>query len=50
MMLEDHRDELLKYFEDSEPVDEYDDRNHLYSIKTQLMHSAHVSGMRVRTA
>ncbi|KAI4215189.1 MAG: hypothetical protein LQ351_002504 [Letrouitia transgressa] len=42
--------EYLRNFEASEPVDEWDDRNRLYSIKTQLMYSAHVPGSRVRNA
>ena len=40
--------EYLRNFEASEPVDEWDDRNRLYSVKTQLMYSAHVPGSKVR--
>ena len=42
--------EYLRNFEASEPVDEWDDRNRLYSVKTQLMYSAHVPGTKVRIA
>lgn len=42
--------EYLRNFGASEPVDEWDDRNRLYSIKTQLMYSAHVPGTKVRNA
>ena len=40
--------DYLRNFEASEPVDEWDDRNRLYSVKTQLMYSAHVPGSNVR--
>ena len=37
-------------FRASEPVEEWDDRNRLYCVKTQLMYSAHVPGTKVRQA
>ena len=40
--------EYLRNMEPSEPVDEWDDRNRLYSDKTKLMYSAHVPGTNVR--
>lgn len=43
-----YRIEYLRNFEASEPVDQWDDRNRLYSVKTQLMYSAHVPGTKVR--
>lgn len=45
-----YRTEYLRNFEASEPIDEWDDRNRLYSVKTQLMYSAHVPGTKVRKA
>lgn len=32
-----------------EPIEEFDDRIRLYSVKTKLMYSAHVPGTSVRT-
>lgn len=43
-----YKREYLRNFEPSEPGDEFDDRNRLYSVKTQLMYSAHVPGTSVR--
>ena len=43
-----YRREYLRNFEPTEPVEEWDDRNRLYSIKTKLMYSAHVPGTKVR--
>ena len=40
--------EYLRNTDISEPIDEFDDRNRLYSIKTKLMYSAHVPGSNVR--
>ena len=40
--------EYLRNFEPSEPFDEFDDRNRLYRVKTQLMYSVHVPGTTVR--
>lgn len=37
MKLKAYRIEYLRNFEASEPVDQWDDRNRLYSVKTQLM-------------
>ena len=45
-----YRTEYLRNYEASEPVEEWDDRNRLYSVKTQLMYSAHVPGTQVRNA
>ena len=43
-----YRLEYLRNFQASEPADEWDDRNRLYSIKTPLMYSSHVPGTEVR--
>ena len=40
--------EYVKTMKPSEPVDQWDDQNRLYSCKTILMYSAHVSGTQVR--
>ncbi len=40
--------EYLRHMKPSEPVDQWDDRNRLYSCKTRLMYSAHVPGTHVR--
>jgi protein-ribulosamine 3-kinase len=40
--------EYLRRADPSEPVDEFDDRNRLYNIKTKLMWSALVAGTNVR--
>ena len=43
-----YRREYLRNFAPAEPVEEWDDRNRLYSVKTKLMYSAHVPGSEVR--
>lgn len=43
-----YKREYLRRVEISEPVEEFDDRNRLYSVKTKLMYSAHVPGTSVR--
>lgn len=43
-----YRDEYLLNCDPSEPKDEWDDRNRLYSAKTNLMHSACVAGSPAR--
>lgn len=43
-----YKKEYLRNMEIGEPVEEFDDRNRLYSVKTKLMYSAHVPGTRVR--
>ncbi|MCJ1477256.1 hypothetical protein MMC13_005927 [Lambiella insularis] len=43
-----YKREYLRNMEPSEPIDEWDDRNRLYSDKTKLMYSAHVPGTQVR--
>ena len=43
-----YKREYLRNMEPSEPADEWDDRNRLYSDKTKLMYSAHVPGSNVR--
>ncbi|EAQ90393.1 hypothetical protein CHGG_02328 [Chaetomium globosum CBS 148.51] len=49
-MHEDHyRDEYFKNFEPSEPVEEFDDRNRLYSVETLLINSAHYPGSVTRS-
>jgi hypothetical protein len=48
MKAKEYRREYLRRIEASEPVDEFDDRNRLYSVKSKLMYSAHVPGTGVR--
>lgn len=43
-----YKREYLRKVDISEPVEEFDDRNRLYSTKTKLMYSAHVPGTSVR--
>ena len=43
-----YKREYLRKIDISEPVEEFDDRNRLYSTKTKLMYSAHVPGTSVR--
>lgn len=43
-----YRKEYIRNMEPSEPVNEWDDRNRLYSTKTNLMHSACVTGSPAR--
>ncbi|KAH0538683.1 hypothetical protein FGG08_004758 [Glutinoglossum americanum] len=43
-----YKREYLRNMDASEPIDEFDDRNRLYSVKTKLMYSAHVPGTNVR--
>lgn len=43
-----YRREYLRHFEASEPKEEWDDRNRLYSAKTNFMHSACFKGSRAR--
>lgn len=40
--------EYLRNMAIDDPVEEFDDRNRLYSVKTKLMYSAHVPGTSVR--
>jgi fructosamine-3-kinase len=44
-----YRDEYFKNFEPSEPVQEFDDRNRLYSVETLLINSAHYPGSETRS-
>ncbi|KAL2143050.1 hypothetical protein VTI28DRAFT_390 [Corynascus sepedonium] len=39
-----YRDEYFKNYEPSEPIEEFDDRNRLYSVETLLINSAHYPG------
>lgn len=48
MLDEVYRDEYFKNFEPSEPVEEFDDRNRLYSVETLFMNSAHFPGSETR--
>ncbi|KAB5560257.1 Fructosamine kinase-domain-containing protein [Coniochaeta sp. 2T2.1] len=48
MKAKEYRNEYFKNFEPDEPVEEYDDRNRLYSLKERLMYSAHVPGSKAR--
>ena len=43
-----YKREYMRNMEPSEPIEEWDDRNRLYSVKTKLMYSAHVPGTSVR--
>lgn len=43
-----YRREYLGQVEISQPIEEFDDRNRLYSTKTKLMYSAHFPGTSVR--
>ena len=45
---EDYRNEYFKNYEPSEPVEEFDDRNRLYSVETLLINSAHFPGSATR--
>ena len=49
MKSEAYTQEYLRVMKPSEPRDQWDDRNRLYSCKTRLMYSAHVPGTPVRT-
>jgi fructosamine-3-kinase len=46
---EEYRREYLRHFPPSEPVDEFDDRNRLYSVETLLINSAHFLGSVTRS-
>lgn len=48
MRVEVYRKEYLRNYEASEPKDEWDDRNLLYSTKTNFMHSACFAGSPAR--
>lgn len=48
MKSEAYKVEYMRYFEASEPFEEWDSRNRLYSVKTQLMYSAHIFETKVR--
>lgn len=43
-----YRKAYIRHMKPSEPVDEWDDRNRLYSTKTNLMHSACVASSPAR--
>ena len=43
-----YKQEYLRHTKASKPVDEWDDRNRLYSVKTNLMYSAHFPGASAR--
>ncbi|KAJ5933740.1 Fructosamine kinase-domain-containing protein [Penicillium verhagenii] len=43
-----YRDEYFSNYEPSEPVEESDDRNRLYSVETLLINSAHFPGSQTR--
>ncbi|KAI0602217.1 Fructosamine/Ketosamine-3-kinase [Biscogniauxia sp. FL1348] len=43
-----YRSEYFKNFEPSEPVEEFDDRNRLYSVETLIINSAHFPGAKTR--
>jgi len=48
MKAREYRNEYFKNFEPDEPMEEYDDRSRLYSLKEMLMYSAHVPGTKAR--
>ncbi|KAH9883934.1 Fructosamine/Ketosamine-3-kinase [Xylariomycetidae sp. FL2044] len=43
-----YREEYLKHYGMSEPVEEFDDRNRLYSVETLIINSAHYPGAHTR--
>jgi hypothetical protein len=43
-----YRDEYFKLFKPDELVEEFDDRNRLYSLNEKIMYSAHVPDTNVR--
>lgn len=43
-----YREEYFKRFKPDEPVEDYDDRNRLYSVAARLSYSAHVPGSEAR--
>ncbi|PKS13159.1 hypothetical protein jhhlp_000501 [Lomentospora prolificans] len=43
-----YRNEYFKNYEPSEPIEEYDDRNRLYSVETLIINSAHFPGSQTR--
>ncbi|KAL1862500.1 hypothetical protein VTK73DRAFT_6876 [Phialemonium thermophilum] len=45
---EEYRQEYFKNYQPSEPLEEYDDRNRLYSVETLLINSAHFPGSETR--
>ncbi|KAI5918753.1 Fructosamine/Ketosamine-3-kinase [Camillea tinctor] len=45
---EKYRREYFKNFPPSEPVEEFDDRNRLYSVETLIINSAHFPGAKTR--
>jgi fructosamine-3-kinase len=45
---ERYRNEYFKNIEPSEPIEEFDDRNRLYSVETLLINSAHFPGSETR--
>jgi len=46
---EEYRNEYFKNYEPSEPIEEFDDRNRLYSVETLLINSAHFPGSETRS-
>ncbi|KAI1410401.1 Fructosamine/Ketosamine-3-kinase [Hypoxylon sp. FL1857] len=48
MKAKEYRNEYFKNYEPSEPVEEFDDRNRLYSVETLIINSAHFPGANTR--
>ncbi|KAI1769315.1 Fructosamine/Ketosamine-3-kinase [Hypoxylon sp. FL1150] len=48
MKAKKYRDEYFKNYKPSEPVEEFDDRNRLYSVETLIINSAHFPGAETR--
>ncbi|KAJ5646091.1 hypothetical protein N7490_002463 [Penicillium lividum] len=45
---EEYRNEYFRNYMPSEPIEEFDDRNRLYSVETLLINSAHFPGSQTR--
>ncbi|KAI6082943.1 Fructosamine/Ketosamine-3-kinase [Hypoxylon rubiginosum] len=48
MKAKEYRNEYFKNYEPSEPIEEFDDRNRLYSVETLIINSAHFPGAKTR--
>ncbi|KAI0888131.1 Fructosamine/Ketosamine-3-kinase [Annulohypoxylon maeteangense] len=48
MKAKEYRNEYFKNYKPSEPVEEFDDRNRLYSVETLIINSAHFPGANTR--
>ncbi|KAI0894727.1 Fructosamine/Ketosamine-3-kinase [Annulohypoxylon nitens] len=48
MKAKEYRNEYFKNYKPSEPLEEFDDRNRLYSVETLIINSAHFPGANTR--